>query len=478
MPKVTDPDLLNQNLEVTFITGSKIIKVTPTGSITASLGVSMQALYSFCKEEWRNDNNLIKFPFPMLAITSEQFELINDWDLSGSIYMGPSASKSLMRDAGWSRKNAAGNSIEEHMNITSLGTFNTGSDRAYYLQSASLGYAPTSSIYSAEVNEPVLIYASASSNYFGGAVRNHRDFYKMYLRSGSETYGIYDLNTEQNIPTLTYRKYALPLSNDSDPKLTISDNTIATTSPYTGSTSMSIQYFTSSFTESIGGNDRYFKIRINGNQGTAEQIYNFVQYQLRKTTDIDTESNYSIIRGDTAEPLVQFIGDTLRTLRANVNGTASGVYIDDFQSADTNRIEFTDDGGTIRTYPYVAAGTLQFNDNLQNDPSASYFTFFTNDDAGDNTGRDFGTQNAIIMNKNNGQPITGSVATSASLAFDYDYDNNVQRGNASSGSDAPYTAVALGLNTAQYVVTTGTITRSTSNLISFVAALERNYSNT
>jgi len=121
---------------------------------------------------------------------------------------------------------------------------------------------------------------------------------------------------------------------------------------------------------------------------------------------------------------------------------------------------------------------LFFNSNLQNDTNAIYKLFFTNDDAGDNTGRDFGTQNAIIINDNAGpSPITGSVATSASLAFDYDYDNNVQRGNDSSGSDVPYTAVALGLNTAQYVVTTGTIVRSTTNAVNFVSSLERNYLN-
>ena len=66
---------------------------------------------------------------------------------------------------------------------------------------------------------------------------------------------------------------------------------------------------------------------------------------------------------------------------------------------------------------------------------------------------------------------------SASIPFDYDYDNNEQRGAGTSGSDVPFTGVALGLGTAQYVVTTGTWTRSTANSVNFVAALERNYSN-
>jgi hypothetical protein len=120
---------------------------------------------------------------------------------------------------------------------------------------------------------------------------------------------------------------------------------------------------------------------------------------------------------------------------------------------------------------------LLFNTNLTNDSASIYKLFFTNDDAGDNTGRDFGTQDAIIIQSNNLQPITGSVDQSSSIAFNYDYDGNIQRGSDSSGSDVPFTGVALGLGTAQYVVVTGTWTRTTANSVNFVAALERNYSN-
>lgn len=147
-------------------------------------------------------------------------------------------------------------------------------------------------------------------------------------------------------------------------------------------------------------------------------------------------------------------------------------------SADTNRLEFTETGSTVQTFPFVAAGTLSFNANLTNDTDAIYKVFFTNDNAGDDTGRDFGTQDAIIIVQNDGTtPLTGSIDGTGSLSFDYDFDGNIQRGSDSSGSNVPFTGVALGLGTAQYVVTTGTIIRSTANAINFVAALERNYLN-
>jgi hypothetical protein len=112
-----------------------------------------------------------------------------------------------------------------------------------------------------------------------------------------------------------------------------------------------------------------------------------------------------------------------------------------------------------------------FNDNLQNDPDSKYFVFFTDDNAGDNLGRDFGTTQSILIQNTALAPRT--VSAQPSIGFDYDYDGNIQRGGSSAGTNAPFTAVAPIWCT--ICVTTGSITRSTANVINFVAALERNY---
>lgn len=468
MPKILDPDLLNQDTEVEFLSGSKLIRLNQTGNLDQD-GVSLQALYSFTKEEWKNDENLIKFPFPILSITSEQFEFINGWDLSGS------ASKYLVKDAGWALKNTAGESLEEWMNITTLGTFVTGTDQAYFVQSSSLeiSNAPTNFQLSGEVNQGVQIYASGSENY------DYRDYFKVFLRERGKTYASYNLLTEQSIDVLTYRKFALPLSNtvdlnisgSSDTLIDLNGDNIADQTPYDG---MSIRFVSGSTEQfNIGGTLYNFNVIIEANGGTTRQVYDFVQWSLRQPTDIDSGSGDR--RGDISEELLDFVGDTLRTRFVPEYG---GVFVNGYLPSEVNSYEFTDNTNTIRTFPFVSTGTVTFNDNLRNDSDAIYKVFFTNDDAGDNTGRDFGTDAAIIIDQYNGDnptPLTGSVGGSGSIPFDYDYDNNVQRGNASSGSNVPFTAVALGLGTAQYTVTTGTITRSTANTISFVANLERNY---
>jgi hypothetical protein len=107
--------------------------------------------------------------------------------------------------------------------------------------------------------------------------------------------------------------------------------------------------------------------------------------------------------------------------------------------------------------------------------------FFTNDDAGDNLGRDYGTIDAITVQDDSPADIAGSVPQAgggSSQAFTYDYDGNTQRGTGSDGTNAPITIVAIGLGTGQFVVATGTILRQTGQVYSLVAALERNYSAT
>jgi len=479
MAKIIDPDQLNQGTEVEFLSGSLQIKLNTAGNLSTD-GVSMQALYSFIKEEWKNDDNLIKFPFPMVSITTEQFEFINGWDLSGSATISAlqdtGGSWTYIKDGGWAVVNSNGDNTQEWMNITTLGAFNAGTDQAYYYQTSSGDIVNT--VQSGEVNQGIQILSSGS---IAGEEYDYRTFFKIYLREQGKVYAFYDLISEQNLTALTYRKFALPLANSLDLNIDATDNDITGSTPYTG---MSITYFTESFARDISGTSRNFHVLINGNSGTKQQIYEFVQKQLRSGSgfDIDAGGSFANVTGSVAEELLEFVGNTLKTkFQTSVGGNAAisgGVFIENTLAIDANDLAFRDDLNVERTFDFVAAGNLLFNSFLQSDTDAIYKVFFTNDDTGDNTGRDFGTQNAIIIIQNDGtSPLTGSVATSASRQFDYNFDKNVQRGTDSSGSVVPFTGVAIGLSSAQYVVVTGTITRSTTNTINFVAAQERNYSN-
>lgn len=287
---------------------------------------------------------------------------------------------------------------------------------------------------------------------------------------------------------------------------------------------------------------------------TIQEIYEKVQYLLRQAADID--STDQVVNGKTADALLRFVGDNLEAGQAtpnNPNGGGSGVIIEGFDSNDTNALTFFDNTGTSRNFPFVAAGSINFNDNLVDDGSAEYWMFYTyterfsqtdytltgasaetatftsptapdltaelvvddyitlggftdannngvwqvttitnstsmairkvNEDTVSNESpgttvtldkNPINSPDAIIVNNNSGSPITGTIGGS-SVSFDYDYDNNVQGGR-TAGSNAAVTIRAIGLNTAQFVETTGVISRATGLSFSLVAGLERNYS--
>jgi hypothetical protein len=219
------------------------------------------------------------------------------------------------------------------------------------------------------------------------------------------------------------------------------------------------------FKRTIGTGTYAFNWKVKANGAGLDDIYQFIQHQLRQSTDIDYGGGTA--RGDITDLLMSYAAPT---------GVGLNTYFDNLDTNDINNVTLQDHSGANRTFPYTAAGSLTFNTTLTSDANAKYWLFFTNDDAGDNLGRDYGTKDAIIVKDADSVDIAGDVSAQASIPFTYDYDGNVQRGSGSSATNAPVTLVAIGLSTAQFVVSTGTISRATGITISAVAALERNYS--
>jgi hypothetical protein len=462
MALITDPDLLNQGTEVVINWSGLAIQLRVAGNLSKD-GVTLKCLYSFLKEEWKADTILIKFPFAMTPITDEQFELVNGWNFVAGDSIDNT--RKLIRTGGWALKDTGGVSQEEYAGIITLGSVGAG-DNIYY-QLINVSGAATDFVYSGVINEAVKVYGDVTHGNF-----DSRSYVKLFSREYAKTYAQSTL-TDIGVTTVTYQEYRFPVANATDPKITHTDFTVSGTSPYTG---MSITWYDAAQLRNIGASPYNFHVIINGNNGTAEQIYEFVQYKLRLFEDIDSGSP-RIKVGRTTDLLLRFVGDTLYTLY-QTQLPAGGVFIDNYQNTDVNRLVFADDTGTNRTFPYVAALRIDFGDNLINDLNAIYRVFFTNDDPpGDNLGRDFGTVSGMIVNDAASLPMAYLVSGQSFVTHTYDYDFNDQRGTGSKQTDVPITVVAIGLNTAQYVKTTGTIQRSTTNAVSLVAALERNYQN-
>jgi hypothetical protein len=447
MALITDPDLLNQGTEVVVNAGAKTIALTTAGNLSTD-GVTLKALYSFLKEEWKTDANLIKYPFPFVPITDEQFELVSGWNFADFI------SRTLIRTGGWAVVSpTTGNPTEMWAGVITLGSLEA--DDAVYYQQISNGSA-SDFVLTGPVNQAIQVYSDPNGDGNTADGYNYRGFLKLFCRERAQTFATAAL-TDIGVSQLTYQVYRFPLSSVADNKITASDSAIGNTSPYTG---MTITYGAGSTT--IGGQTFNYTVTVDGNGSTAQKIYEFIQYKLRQASDIDAGAG-SVI-GETANELAYFVGDTLYG--------KPGVRITNFLSSETNNIVLTPTGSsTPMPFPFVAALTLNFGDNLKNDANAIYRVFFTNAN-----GNQYGTSAAIIVNDAYLNPMAGNVGGNSQLVFAFDYDANVQGGR-TAGTDADVTVVAIGLSTGQYVKATGTIARSTANTVSLVASLERNYLN-
>lgn len=528
MAKIIDPDDLTRNTEV-FIdptTSPPYVGLEQAGNLSTD-GVSLQALYSFLKEQWKSQSDLIKYPFPMVAITPEQFEFVDDWEPSGS------STIELFRDAGFAIT-SGGSSTREYIGVITLGDVSDA--QLYYSQVTGTEPETNNFVLTGAANQCVSVFENSDYGNF-----NYRDFFTVFAREQAKTYNQADHN-DIGVTTFTYQAYRFPVSNGNDLKIGADATDAHIASGGTGDeyTNIDVTYYTVGQARTIGSSTYYFDVIIEGDSQDTQTIYEKIQYLLRQTTDIDEGAG--TVSGKTADLLLSFVGDTLVT--------ETGVYIDNFAVADTNAIEFYETGGTLQTFPFVAAGDIFFNDNLYDDSDSIYRLFYTNNDAGDDDGSDFGTGAAILVRSNDSaedktdisfsglaggnkivststdlsvftlnnmvevsggtnegfwtvtgsstnelliqEPLTteaagteidlfeiigGNISGSTSVSFSYDYDNNEQRGPASTGTTAPVTLVAIGLSSAQYVKTTGNITRSNANSLSLVAALERNYSN-
>jgi hypothetical protein len=448
MAKIISPSQLVVGTELTIDTTAKTFTLNVAGNYVAKDGVTLQALFSKFIKLWET-TEYNKFQFPMYAIDalSGQFQFGTDGQTFSGWKPSNDATRQGLRDGGWSEFSSTGVLQRQYVGIVSLGDVNTGA-QLYYQKSS--GGTSVNFTFTDEVNEGIQIYGDATNGNF-----DNRIYFKGYVREQGKKYKDSVLSdtgktsTGANIVNLL-------LSNEIDLKIQDSDVNVAANAPYT---SINVEYFAIDQNRTIGGVSYPFRTIINGANATAEQIYTKIQYLLRQGTDIDSGAG-SVI-GKTADLLLEFVGDTLIT--------KTGVYIDNYNANDINRLVFTDKNGITRTEPFTATGTLKFNSFLTSGGTGYYRMYFT-DLAGTN---DYGNVNAITVNNASAVGIFGTI-TGASISFTFAYDSNVQGGR-TPGTDAQITVVAGNAGFAKPVVTNYTITRATGQGISLVAENDRAY---
>ena len=448
MAKIISKSMLNVGTELTVNESAKTITLNVAGNLVAKDGVTWQALYSKLVDLWATVAYQDS-PFPCYAIDalSGQFQIGTDGSTFSGWTFANDATRQMLRDGGWSEYSAAGVLTRQYAGIVGLGSVSSGSQ--LYYQRAAVD-APTNFTFTDQCNEGIQVYGDASNGafdkrtYFKGFVREYAKKYKdsVLADTGKTATGAYLVN--------------LLLSNEDDLKIQAADGAM-TGAPYNG---IVVDYFSVNQVRSIGGSNYNFKIIIDGNGATLEQIYTKVQYLLRQNSNINDGGTAGTVNGKTAAALLNFVGDTLETTQS--------VYIDNIQAADSNRIIFKDDSGVNRTNPFTAAGVISFNAPLVG-AGSSYRMMFS---AGPGAGDDYGESGAITVLDADDNPIAGSIG-SGSISFTFDYDGDTLGGAA--GTDKAVTVVGIRPGSGKFVAATGLLTRSKVIGVSLVAEQDRVY---
>jgi hypothetical protein len=448
MAKIVDPDLLIVGTNLTVDTSAKTIALNVAGSLIAKDGVTVQALYSKMIELW-NSATYNKFPFPMYAIDalSGQFQFGTDGATFSGWKPANDSTRQMLRDGGWSEFSAAGALQRQYAGIVGLGAVSAGAQLYYQRDAAD---APTNFTFTDQCNEGIQVYGDATNGNF-----DKRSYFKAFVREYAKKYKDSVLADTGKTASGAYIVNVL-LSNEDDLKIQANDAAMSG-APYSGIT---VEFFGVNQNRSIGGSNYPFRIIINGNNATLEQIYTKVQYLLRQNSDID--SGAGTVNGKTAAALLAFSGDTLQT--------SLGVFIDNILPADSNRIVFKDQNGVDRTNPFTASGTLTFNAPLVG--AGGYYRMYYTAPAG--ATNDYGESGAITVDNASNVAIQGAIGA-ASIAFDFDYDGDADGGTA--GTDKGVTIVAGRPGFAKPVVATGTLSRSKGLSFALVAEADRAYLN-
>lgn len=462
MAKITSQADLIVGTNLTIDEPTRTITLNAGGSLVAKDGVTLQALYSKLVTLWAT-STYQDSPFPMYAIDalSGQFQIGTD----GSTYSGwkfsnvdTNATRNMLRDGGWSEFDATGVLLQQFAGFIGLGGLTPATTVQPYYHLAPTD-AATNFPFTDQFNVGVKVFGNAANGNF-----DKRTYAKAFAREYGKKFKSSILADTGAVATGANKQNFL-VSNEDDLKITgllggvqATADTAMSGAPYNGIT---VAYYTVDQVRNIAGTNRNFKIIIEGNGGTLEQIYAKVQFMLRQSTDINTGGTAGIKLGKIQDELLKFVGDTLVT--------SQSVFIDDVLPADSNRVEFYDDSNTLRINNYTASGTLNFNSVLVG-AGSSYRLMYTSPTG---AGNDYGEAGAITVNNAAGTPITGTIGTN-SISFDFDWNGNVQ-GGYSGSTPRPVTLIAIRPGFGKFAVATGTITQSKSISLSVTAEQDRVY---
>lgn len=386
MAKITDSTDLNVGTELVVHLGypSTTVELVAAGNLVAKDGVTMQALYTKLLKLW-TDSAYNAYPFPLSCRDQRSGQF--SWGTDGNYFNGSGPhntnTRNYIRDAGWNEYDTAGVLQKQYVGVKSFGTLAYAATQPYYTLTA--GASPTDLTYSGVPNEAIKVYDL-------GASFDQRTYLELFAREYGYTYDSKNLAAVNETASGAF-SLIMSLTTTVDTNLQANDATVASTAPYTGITttwlvgngfgnatvgSLSVndvrkdtagRWFictvagtldaagvanytlnggTATLTtfggeRDVNGTYYAYNVIVEGNGAPANKVYTKLRYLLRQSSDIDSGAGSKI--GKVTGQLANYVGSQLET--------TTGVYIDNFASADSTKVTHTDVLGVGHSLPLI-----------------------------------------------------------------------------------------------------------------------------
>ena len=205
--------------------------------------------------------------------------------------------------------------------------------------------------------------------------------------------------------------------------------------------------------------DYPFHWRLFANGASLSLVFQFIQRELRRATDID--GGNGVARGDITDALMTF---------TSPNGVTLDMYPDDLAAAESNNTTYVDISGDSRNNAFLVGITFQVNSTLIGATNKRMTAYFTT-----NPGGNFDSNDAIIVDDESAVDMDFTTI-GGNIQRSFDYTNNAQGGR-TPDADADITVVALGDDNATHVLVAATITKVNALTIVVPNLADPNYSN-
>ena len=316
-------------------------------------GITLKAIYSKLKDAWQSDtsgagssNVLIRFPFPMVPITDEQFQLVEgwNWDKTQTSGSATATTPELIRTGGWQVVNTAGQTTEEWAGVISLGDLPAGTQVYFDQQNDETTDNTLDFKLTRKVNQAVQLYRDDNGD--GTPDFNYRGYFKMFVREWQRTYSA-SAFTDIGVTTATYQAYRFPLTNAADLKVPHAETIVAGTGiSCTAASDGDLHTYTVAAGHGVTAGE---KISVSG--FSSETAFNI-------TNESVTAVTATTIVVDAATPAANAASDTGGTLKLPVFDNMFIEYSRDTADARTLLVDIkgTHDTGSVS---YVVGDVVQ-----------------------------------------------------------------------------------------------------------------------